>query len=95
MDLQFTTFQLLDRTHERAVDRAMQSYLVQERGAYTRDQLGKALVGTPAEAIKQIQSLQAQGATSYVVTTYPVANFAEMMDQVRLFAEEVMPAFKN
>ena len=93
LDLQFTTFQLLDQTHERAVERVMQSYLVQQRGAYDEATLAKALVGTPTEAIEQIASLEAQGATHYIVTTYPVQNFAELVDQVRLFAEEVMPAF--
>ncbi|MBS37243.1 MAG: hypothetical protein CMO26_15120 [Thiotrichales bacterium] len=93
IDLQFTTFQLLDETHERAVERAMDSYLAKERGAYDRQAIEKALVGTPAEAIEQIASLQAQGATHYVVTTYPVNRFDELLEQVRLFATHVMPAF--
>lgn len=93
IDLQFTTFQLLDRTRERAVQRVLGSYLVTQRSAYDEATLAKALVGTPTEAIKQIASLQAQGVTHYVVTTYPVGDFNEMLDQVRLFAEEVMPAF--
>jgi probable F420-dependent oxidoreductase len=93
VDLQFTTFQLLDQHHDRAVERAMQSYLVKERGAYDEETLGKALVGTPAEAIEQIAGLEAQGATHYVVTTYPVDTFEEMTEQVKMFANEVMPAF--
>jgi len=93
VDLQFTTFQLLDQDHSRAVERAMQSYLVKERGAYTEETLAKALVGTPAEAIDQIAALEAQGATHYVVTTCPVDKFEELTEQVRIFAQEVMPAF--
>lgn len=93
IDLQFTTFQLLDHTHERAVERVMQSYLVKQRGAYDETTLAKALVGTPDEAVEQISALEAQGVTHYIVTTYPVQNFEEMVEQVRLFAQEVMPVF--
>ena len=94
IDLQFTTFQLLDRTRERALERVMQSYLAVQRDAYNQATLAKALVGTPAEAIDQIKALEMQGATHYVVTTCPVNHFDELTEQVRLFAEEVMPAFK-
>jgi probable F420-dependent oxidoreductase len=93
VDLQFTTFQLLDQKHEQAVERAMQSYMVKERRAYTEETLAKAIVGTPAEAIEQIAALEAQGATHYVVTTCPVDTFEELTAQVQLFADEVMPAF--
>ena len=94
IDLQFTTFQLLDRSHERAWARAKRSRVVKRRGGDNPDaMLAKVLCGNPEEAIEQIAALAARGVTHFVSTTYLTDSYDEVVEQVQLFAEEVMPAF--
>lgn len=93
-DLQFTTFQLIDASHERAFARAKASRVVQRRGGANPDaMLSKVLCGTPEEAIEQIAGLEACGATHFISTTYLTDSYEEVVEQVQMFAEEVMPAF--
>ena len=94
IDFQYTTFQLLDHSYERAQTRARESWLVKERGLPNLDrQLTKALVTTPEQAIERIKKLEEEGVTHFGSTVFLVNSFEEMVEQVTLFAEEVAPAF--
>ena len=94
IDLQYTTFQLLDASHEKAQARARESWLIKDRNVPNPDQqLNKALVTTPEQAIARIKKLEEEGVQHFVNTMYLVNSFEEIVEQVQMFAEEVMPAF--
>ena len=94
IDLQYTTFQLLESTHEKAQARGRESWLIKDRGVANPDeQLAKALVTTPEQAVVRIKKLEDEGVEHFVNTMYLVSSFEEIVEQVQMFAEEVMPAF--
>ena len=53
------------------------------------------LIGRPADIVKQIKALADEGVTHCILQEFPVATFDEMLEQVQMFGEEVIPLAKN
>ena len=49
------------------------------------------LVGSPAEVVEKCLTLKATGATHLLGLYFAVNTVAELLDQMSLFAEEVVP----
>lgn len=57
--------------------------------------VARNLIGTPNEVVEKIMRLQAQGATSCIVTNHAIDSYDELLEQIYRFSEEVMPYFPN
>ena len=91
---------LVDRDHDRAVDRfsrsQMHKHLVSLTRSTLKEQAGISmvdanLVGTPAEVVEKCLALKAAGVTHLLGLYFAVNTVAELLDQMSLFAEEVVP----
>ena len=49
------------------------------------------LVGTPAEVVEKVQALKAAGVTHLLGLYFAVNTADELLDQMTLFSEEVVP----
>jgi hypothetical protein len=50
------------------------------------------LVGSPEQIVEKITDLQAAGVTMPAATSFTSNSYEEMLDDMALFAEEVLPA---
>ena len=62
-------------------------------GGSSSSQLRWILIGTPDEIAEQIESLEAQGVGHCIALHFAVNTHEELMEQMQLFGEEVIPAF--
>jgi len=93
----------LDRDADTAADRFRHSrvyeHLISLRNSTLKNididaYMSQNLIGTPDEVIRRIGRMAQAGAT-HLAGLIVVANTqAEMLDQIRLFAREVLPAFR-
>lgn len=90
----------VDHDHDRAVERfsrsQMHKHLVSLTRSTLKEQAGISmvdanLVGTPAEVVEKCLALKAAGVTHLLGLYFAVNTVAELLDQMSLFAEEVMP----
>jgi len=91
---------LVDHDHDRAVERfersQMHKHLVSLTRSTLKEQAGISmvdanLVGTPAEVVEKCQALKAAGVTHLLGLYFAVNSVAELLDQMSLFAGEVVP----
>jgi probable F420-dependent oxidoreductase len=87
-------------TREQAIERFRQSQMakhlislrkstLKEQGEHTNEEIN--LIGTPAEVIAKAQALREAGVTHLLGLYFAVNEPAELLDQMELFATEVMP----
>ena len=87
-------------THEDAVERFRQSQLynhleslaastLKERGETTHEDIN--LIGEPAEVIEKAHALADAGATHLLGLYFAANTVSELLDQMQIFAEEVVP----
>ena len=91
---------LVDHDHDRAVERfsrsQMHKHLVSLTRSTLKEQAGISmvdanLVGTPAEVVEKCLALKAAGVSHLLGLYFAVNTVAELLDQMSLFAEEVVP----
>ncbi|MBT5898702.1 MAG: TIGR03619 family F420-dependent LLM class oxidoreductase, partial [Rhodospirillaceae bacterium] len=91
---------LVDHDHDRAVERfsrsQMHKHLVSLTRSTLKEQAGISmvdanLVGTPAEVVEKCLALKAAGVTHLLGLYFAVNTVAELLDQMSLFAEDVIP----
>ena len=91
---------LVDHDHDRAVDRFSRSQMHKHLESLTlstlKEQAGISmvdanLVGSPAEVVEKCLALKAAGVTHLLGLYFAVNTVAELLDQMSLFAEEVVP----
>ncbi len=75
---QFTNSRIADRSKDKPVDRIV----------------AENLIGTPAQLIERIGQLKEAGVTHCKIAPNAVKNFQEMMEQVQMFGEDVLPAVR-
>ena len=86
----------IDKTHEEAVERFMNSRIAdRSRGKPVDSIVAENLIGMPSEIIERIKQLKKAGVTHCKIAPNAVKNFGEMMEQVQMFGEEVLPAFRS
>ncbi|MDP6344526.1 MAG: TIGR03619 family F420-dependent LLM class oxidoreductase [Alphaproteobacteria bacterium] len=91
---------LVDHDHDRAVERfsrsQMHKHLVSLTRSTLKEQAGISmvdanLVGTPAEVVDKALALKAAGVGHLLGLYFAVNTVEELLDQMTLFAEEVVP----
>jgi len=84
------------RTHEAAVERYKNSYLgnTMRPGADVDRLIARGFVGTPDELAERIAKVKMVGIDHIGLPHIAANTFEESMEQVQMFAEEVMPQFK-
>jgi probable F420-dependent oxidoreductase len=91
----------LGKTHEAAVktfrNSQIYNHLVSLRTSTLKDQANTKfeetnLIGTPQELIEKIKKLQAAGVKHLCGTYFTANSVPELLDQMQLFAEDVMPS---
>jgi probable F420-dependent oxidoreductase len=91
---------LVDHDHDRAVERFSQSQMHKHLQSLTsstlKEQAGISmvdanLIGTPEEVVAKCLALKAAGVTHLLGLYFAVNTVAELLDQMSLFAEDVMP----
>ena len=91
---------LVDHDHDRAVERFSRSQMHKHLQSLTsstlKEQAGISmvdanLVGTPKEVVEKCLALKAAGVTHLLGLYFAVNTVAELLDQMSLFAEDVMP----
>lgn len=91
---------LVDRDHDRAVERFERSQMHKHLQSLTRSTLKEQagismvdanLVGTPAEVVEKALALKAAGVTHLLGLYFAVNTVPELLDQMTMFAEEVVP----
>ncbi len=91
---------LVDHNHDRAVARftssQMHKHLVSLTQSTLKEQAGVSmvdanLVGTPAEVVEKARALKAAGVTHLLGLYFAVNTADELLDQMTLFSEEVVP----
>ena len=91
---------LVDHDHERAVERfnrsQMHKHLLSLTRSTLREQPGISmldanLISTPAEVVEKCLALKAVGVTHLLGLYFAVNTVAELLDQMSLFANEVVP----
>lgn len=102
IDLAITTGVSIARTREEAMARFRKSRLPRYMqpipdgagiGGRFSSKLRWVLIGTPDEIAAQIETLEAQGVGHCIALHFAVNTHEELMEQMQLFAEEVIPAF--
>jgi len=91
---------LVDTDHDRAVERfsrsQMHKHLVSLTQSTLKEQAGSSmidtnLIGTPAEVVEKCLALKAAGVTHLLGLYFAVNTVPELLDQMSLFAEAVVP----
>ena len=91
---------MVDHDHKRAVTRfessQMHKHLMSLTQSTLKEQAGISmvdanLVGTPAEVVEKALALKAAGVTHLLGLYFAVNTVPELLDQMTLFAEEVVP----
>ena len=91
---------IIDYNHDRAVARfassQMHKHLVSLTQSTLKEQAGVSmveanLIGTPAEGVEKALALKAAGVTHLLGLYFAVNTVEELLDQMTLFAEEVVP----
>ncbi len=95
---------MVDHDHDRAVERFSQSQMHKHLMSLTRSTLKEQagismveanLVGTPERVIEKCLALESAGVTHLLGLYFAVNTVPELLDQMSLFAEEVMPHICN
>jgi probable F420-dependent oxidoreductase len=90
----------VDKTHEQAVERfrksQMYEHLASLRHSTLKDQAGMSLeqinlIGTTDEIIEKVKQLSDAGVTHLCGTYYCANSVEELLDQMQVFAEQIMP----
>ena len=90
----------LGRTHEQAIESfrksqmnkhlvSLQKSTLKGQGAATHEEIN--LIGTPAEVIEKALAFKEAGVTHLLGLYFAANSVPELLDQMQLFAEEVMP----
>ena len=91
---------MVDHDHDRAVERfqnsQMHKHLISLTRSTLKEQAGISmvdanLVGTPGEVVEKALALKAAGVTHLLGLYFAVNTVDELLDQITLFAEEVVP----
>ncbi len=100
MDVAMQFVAYVDKTHESAVERFRRSqmyrHLVSLSGSTLKDQVGTRfeetnLIGTPEEVVEKANQIREAGVKHLCGTYFCADTVSELMDQMSLFAEEVIP----
>ncbi len=84
------------RTHDEAVKRWQSARISERYKKLTWEQTLEAnVIGTPAEMIERIEKLQKAGLRQFGMQRFAARTHAELMEQVQMVGEEVLPHFKN
>ncbi len=98
LDVVISTYLRLGSSREQAIKSFSETYIGQrllKRANFNLDSFtSKSLFGTPDEVSEKIQSLGQEGMKHCVLTNVGVDTFGEMLEQVQMFGEEVLPEFK-
>jgi len=98
LDVTISTYLLLGSSREQAIKSFSETYIGQrllKRVNFNFDSFtSKCLFGTPDEVSEKIRSLGQEGMKHCVLTNVGVDTFGEMLEQVQMFGEEVLPNFK-
>jgi len=95
IDRAFSTYQFLAQTHEEAVKGCKESWLGRRRGGRDPDAfIARILVGTLEEVAEKIKKLEEEGITHCITTNFTVNSFEQILEQVQMFGEEVLPLVK-
>ncbi|MFQ5872503.1 MAG: hypothetical protein ACE5JL_01685 [Dehalococcoidia bacterium] len=96
IDRAYSNNQFIARTHEEAVKRAKESWLGKRFAMRVPDAfIPKFLVGTPEEVAEKVKVLEEQGVTHCITTNFLVETFDEIVEQVQMFGEEVIPLYRS
>ncbi len=104
MDVAMQFIAYVGKTHEDAVKRFRQSqmyrHLVSLSSSTLKDQVGMKfeetnLVGTAQEVIERANQIKEAGVKHLCGTYFCADTVSELMDQISLFAEEVIPFCRN
>ncbi len=96
IDVCFNGSLSIAKTHKEAAERFMNSRIADRSRGKPEDRIiAESVIGTPAELIERIGQLKAAGLTSCNLSPYAARDFGEMVEQVQMFGEEVLPAFRS
>jgi len=85
----------LGRTHEEAVKRYQTAAMPRRRQAQDMERLvATNFIGTPSELIERISEMEKAGLNHCITQNFAVNTFEELTEQVQMYGEEVLPAFK-
>ena len=95
IDVAYNASLSIAKTHQEAVERYRNSRLADRtRGKPIENVVAASYIGSPNELIERIGRLQEAGVTRCNPKPFAVNNFQQMMEQIQMFGEEVLPAFK-
>lgn len=87
---------LLASTHEKAIEKYKTSRLAYRmRKRDLQSLLQYAFIGTAEEAAEKAVQIEAEGITHCAMTNIAVNSVEELMEQVQMFGERVLPLFKT
>ena len=80
----------LASTHDEAVERFRDGW----QGSDFDRVVERGLIGTPSEIIEKVSAMQEEGLSHLIGIPGQVKSFEEWLEQVQIFGEEVVSAFK-
>ena len=96
IDIAISTTISIARTHQEAVERLQRSRVWDRFKRLPMEQVeGANFIGTPAELIDKIGNLREAGLDHCTLQRFAAPTFEEMIEQVQMFGEEVLPLFKS
>ncbi len=84
------------RTHEAALERYQTADMPRRRTAEDMERImAFSFIGTPAELVERIAELEEANLGHCITQNFAVDTFEELVEQVQMFGEEVLPAFRS
>ena len=96
LDMTSRTILSIGNSREEAVDRLLKSRISNRfKGQMLEETIEQNLIGSVDEVIVAINKLKDGGMTQLVVQNIAASTFGEMVEQVKIFGQHVLPIFKN
>ena len=95
IDLGVVAVHSIAHTQAEAVERFKSTRIyARSKGQDPGDFVQRNLIGTPAQIVEKISRFRDQGATHIMMVNHANNTFSELVEQVQMFGEEVLPQFQ-
>ena len=96
LDMTSRTILSIGNSREEAVNHLQKSRISNRfKGQKLEETVAQNLIGSIDDVIDDITKLKEGGMTQLVVQNIAASNFCEMIEQVKIFGQQVLPIFKN
>jgi alkanesulfonate monooxygenase SsuD/methylene tetrahydromethanopterin reductase-like flavin-dependent oxidoreductase (luciferase family) len=96
IDLAIVAVHSIARNHKMAVKKFKNSRIVKRSsGQDIDDFVQRNLIGSPIEIAEKVKNLEQKGITHIFLSNHANENFEDLLEQVQMLGEEVLPQFRT